>query len=247
MRFEWLPIVSLVVLAGCGLKSPGKATVMSAPGYEKAPAAGVLTAPQVRLAAATPPPVAAPTPLPGPSAEDLAYLRWLIQFDAATQQIVAQQAHDLPSAFQSRDQNRLRAMLKSWQDSRAELSQINNQAAQAEQFTRQLQQIQTQFQSRPAPSDCQHIAAGYGQVLAGFADSQQFNARLYREFQQIIGNPRAATAMLPADLQDGGAGIDTRLKTQMQSARDTTNGALSDFSARFPGQMPPDIAAFRVK
>ncbi len=240
-----MPLFLVALTAGCGLLGPGKSTLPSVPSNRTAPQAGILTAPQVGIA--TPPPVAAPSPLPKPSAEDLAYLRWLIQFDAATQQIVAQQSHDLPSAFQGKDQNRVNAILKSWQDSRTELSEINNKAAMAEQFTRQLQQIQTQFQAQSIPADCRNIASSYESVLARHAGTQQFNARLYREFAQIIQNPRAATAMLPTDLQDGGAGIDTQLRNRMQSAKDTTNGALSKFAARFPGQIPADIAAFRVR
>ncbi|MES2463987.1 MAG: hypothetical protein V4671_25735 [Armatimonadota bacterium] len=222
MNAEWLPrILSLSLLlpvTGCGTKGLGQAAKGSTPPYLSAP---ILSArPQELPRTAPAVPTATPTP-PSLSAEDLAYLRWLIQFDAALQQIVAQQAHDLPSALEDRERTRTRALLKSWEDSRAEVAAANSHASTGVAFAERLRPFPQQFQSQPPPPNCQMAL--------------------------LLQNPRAASQMVPPDMQDGGVAEDSRLRRELQSARDSTNAALSDLTRRFPHGLPADIAAFRVR
>jgi hypothetical protein len=178
---------------------------------------------------------------------DIAYLRWLIQFDTVTQQIVAEQTQTLPSGLAQQDQTRIRAMLRSWEDSRREAAAFNTKASMAAAYTVRLQQMQTQFQNRPVPPNCEAVAAGYRGVLAGFTTAMEFNTRLYRQSAQLIENPRAATQMIPSDMQDGGIAANRKIMAEIQNAKDSTHAALSELSRQFPGQLPADIARFRVR
>jgi hypothetical protein len=180
-------------------------------------------------------------------ADDLAYLRWLMQFDAATRQIVAQQARALPSPVQKQDLTRVRAMFQQWEDARHEAGVLNTKASMAAEYTLRLQQIQSQFPQAVPPPDCREIAAGYSRFLASLTDSAQFNTRVYRELAQLMQNPHGTSQMIPTDLQDGGAAVDARIRGEMESAKQITNAALSGFFQQYPGQIPGDIAAFRVQ
>jgi hypothetical protein len=48
-------------------------------------------------------------------------------------------------------------------------------------------------------------------------------------------------------MQDGGIAASTKLRSELQNAKENTHAALSGLSRQFPGQLPADIAAFRVK
>lgn len=246
MKPLWvLAIFLLVSGAGCGPRGASRTPLGSTSPDRPAAPVNVLAAPRVEWAAA------APAPLPPPrrrlSDADLAYLRWLIQFDTVVQQTLVQQAHDLPRAMGGRGENRLDVMLKSWQDSRQTIANMSTNAAMSDQFAGHLRDVQGQFQSQPAPPNCQAISQGYSRSLASLAAQEAFNGRLYRQFGVLLQNPRAGTAMLPADLQDGGIGIDSQLKTEGQSARQETNAAFSALQGRFPDDIPPDIARFQVR
>jgi hypothetical protein len=245
MKPLWLLAVFFVVSgAGCGPKSVSKAPpVSTSPGQAAAPV-NVLGAPRVERAAAAP--AALPPPRRRLSEADLAYLRWLIQFDTAVQQILVQQAHDLPRAMQGRGENRLDVMLKSWQDSRQTIADMNTNAARSDLFAGRLREVQEQFQSQPAPPNCRAIAQGYSRFLTSLVAQEGFNGRIYRQFGVLLQNPRAGTAMLPADLQDGGVGIDSQLTGERQGARQGTNAALSALLGQFPDDIPADIAGFQV-
>jgi hypothetical protein len=200
------------------------------------------------LNAPQPPPEAAPAaPVRTLTEADLAYLRWLIQLDIALQRIVAEQAHALPDPVTRQDQTRLRAILRSWEDSRREAAEFRTKASMAVSYTVRLQAIQAQFQGYPPPSNCVNIAAGYGRVLAGFANASQFSTRVYQQSALLIENPRAATHMVPPDLQDGGVAAEGQLQNALQAAKDSTNSALAGLPRQFPDQVPADVAAFRLR
>ncbi len=181
------------------------------------------------------------------TAADIAYLRWLMQFDRVTRQIAGEQSRALPSPLLQRDQTRLRAILRSWEDSRREAAAFSTKASMATAYTLRLQQMQAQFQSQPAPTGCAGVAEGYRRFLAGLTNAMDFQARVYRQSAQLIENPRAATQLIPAELQDGGIAADRNLRSERESARESTNAELARLSREFPDQLPADIAGFHVE
>jgi hypothetical protein len=248
MKREWPlripPTALLLFAAGCA-----NGPVGPNPANDRGPR---LTAPVLagRPAVTTPAAPKPPAPVPSPAAltaEDIAYLRWLIQVDAVVGQIVAQEARDLPPPTREPERLRVRAMLQSWEDSRPAVASANTHASMAAGFAERLRAAQAQFRNQPAPPNCRTIAAEYGRVLAGLSGSTQFHARLYRYIAQLMQNPRAASQMVPPDLQDGGIAEDARLRAEVETAKASANAALADLFQRFPGPLPGDIAAFRLR